>query len=43
MTEDQQTPITVFLLDDHEVVRRGVADVLETDPGISVIGEAKNA
>src|SRR3954465_4340041 len=35
--------ITVFLLDDHEVVRRGVADVLEGDPGISVIGEAKNA
>src|SRR4051812_49612969 len=35
--------ITVFLLDDHEVVRRGVADVLESDPGITVIGEAKNA
>src|SRR3954464_11891146 len=35
--------ITVFLLDDHEVVRRGVADVLEGDPGISVIGGAKNA
>src|SRR4051812_49897883 len=35
--------VRVFLLDDHEVVRRGVADVLESDPGISVIGEAKNA
>src|SRR3954470_18650951 len=35
--------VTVFLLDDHEVVRRGVADVLEGDPGITVIGEAKNA
>src|SRR3954470_17593054 len=35
--------ITVFLPDDHEVGRRGVADVLEGDPGISVIGEAKNA
>ncbi len=35
--------ITVFLLDDHEVVRRGVADVLESDPAITVIGEAKNA
>jgi hypothetical protein len=23
--------IRVFLLDDHEVVRRGIADVLETD------------
>jgi two-component system, NarL family, response regulator DevR len=35
--------ITVFLLDDHEVVRRGVADILEADPEISVIGEGKNA
>ena len=35
--------VTVFLLDDHEVVRRGVAEVLENDPGISVIGEGKNA
>ena len=43
MTSDQQASITVFLLDDHEVVRRGVADVLEGDPGISVIGEGKNA
>jgi DNA-binding NarL/FixJ family response regulator len=27
-------------VDDHEVVRRGVAEVLEDDPGISVAGEA---
>lgn len=40
-TED--VPIRVFLLDDHEVVRRGVADILESDPGITVVGEAKNA
>ena len=32
--------ITVFLVDDHEVVRRGVAEVLEDDPGIVVVGEA---
>jgi two-component system, NarL family, response regulator DevR len=32
--------ITVFLLDDHEVVRRGVRDLIESDGGISVIGEA---
>jgi two-component system, NarL family, response regulator DevR len=32
--------ITVFLVDDHEVVRRGVAEVLEDDPGIAVVGEA---
>ncbi|MCW2510931.1 MAG: DNA-binding response regulator [Modestobacter sp.] len=42
-TDDQRPPIRVFLLDDHEIVRRGVADVLETDPGITVVGEAKNA
>ncbi|MCU1605259.1 MAG: devR 2, partial [Modestobacter sp.] len=42
-TEGQRPPIRVFLLDDHEIVRRGVVDVLETDPGITVVGEAKNA
>jgi DNA-binding NarL/FixJ family response regulator len=40
---DDQGPISVFLLDDHEVVRRGVADVLESDEQITVIGEARNA
>ncbi|AYY14242.1 DNA-binding response regulator [Actinobacteria bacterium YIM 96077] len=35
--------ITVFLLDDHEVVRRGVAAVLENEPDIEVIGEASTA
>ncbi len=42
MAEEPDT-IDVFLLDDHEVVRRGVADVLGADPGIAVVGEAKNA
>ena len=32
--------VRVFLVDDHEVVRRGVAEVLEEDPVISVVGEA---
>ena len=32
--------VRVFLVDDHEVVRRGVAEVLEEDPGLSVTGEA---
>jgi len=32
--------VRVFLVDDHEVVRRGVAEVLEEDPGIVVAGEA---
>jgi len=35
--------IKVFLVDDHEVVRRGVADLLETDPDLTVIGEASSA
>ena len=33
-------PVRVFLVDDHEIVRRGVAEVLEEDPGITVAGEA---
>ena len=33
----------MFLLDDHEVVRRGVRDLLEAEPGITVVGEAGTA
>jgi len=33
-------PIRVFLLDDHEVVRRGVRDLLDDEPDITVAGEA---
>jgi DNA-binding NarL/FixJ family response regulator len=32
--------IGVFLLDDHEIVRRGVRDLLEAEPDIRVVGEA---
>ena len=32
--------IRVFLLDDHEIVRRGVRDLLEAEDDIIVIGEA---
>src|SRR3954447_10686599 len=32
--------VRAFLVDDHEVVRRGVAEVLEDDPGITIAGEA---
>jgi DNA-binding NarL/FixJ family response regulator len=35
--------IGVFLLDDHEVVRRGVRDVLESVADITVVGEAGTA
>jgi two-component system response regulator DevR len=33
-------PTTVVLVDDHELVRRGVAELLEADPDIRVVGEA---
>ncbi|MGW6980488.1 response regulator [Streptomyces sp. NPDC054932] len=36
-------PIKVFLLDDHEVVRRGLRDLLEAEPDITVVGEAGTA
>ncbi|MFF7274943.1 response regulator [Streptomyces griseorubiginosus] len=36
-------PIRVFLLDDHEVVRRGVHDLLNDEPDITVVGEAATA
>jgi DNA-binding NarL/FixJ family response regulator len=34
------TDITVLVLDDHEVVRRGICDVLERAEGVSVVAEA---
>jgi two-component system, NarL family, response regulator DevR len=36
-------PITVFLLDDHEIVRRGIAGLLEAEDDIEVVGEAGTA
>jgi two-component system, NarL family, response regulator DevR len=35
--------IRVFLLDDHEVVRRGIAAALEAESDLSVVGEAGTA
>jgi two-component system response regulator DevR len=32
--------VTVFLVDDHEVVRRGLVDLLASDPELDVIGDA---
>ncbi len=39
----ESAPIKVFLLDDHEIVRRGVRDLLEAEDDITVIGEAGTA
>ncbi|MDY6807481.1 MAG: response regulator transcription factor [Actinomycetota bacterium] len=32
--------ITVFLVDDHEIVRRGLIELIDSDPGLTVVGEA---
>jgi two-component system response regulator DevR len=32
--------IRVFLLDDHEVVRRGLTDLIDAEPDMTVVGEA---
>lgn len=36
-------PIRVFLMDDHELIRRGLRDLLESEPDIVVVGEAGRA
>jgi two-component system response regulator DevR len=33
-------PVRVFLVDDHEIVRRGVADLFEDEPDLEIVGEA---
>ena len=40
---DVPVTIRVFVLDDHEIVRRGVRELLETDSEIEVVGEAGTA
>lgn len=37
------TPTRVFLLDDHEIVRRGVAQLVNAEPDMEVVGEAGSA
>jgi DNA-binding NarL/FixJ family response regulator len=40
---EQAEAVRVFLLDDHEVVRRGISDLLESEPDMEVVGEAGTA
>ncbi len=40
MLQNRERPITVLLVDDHLLVRRGFRRMLEDDPAIQVIGEA---
>jgi len=35
-------PITILIVDDHEVVRKGVRSYLETLPNFHVVGEASS-
>src|SRR5512139_1032978 len=41
--EPSEDTIRVFLMDDHEVVRRGVAALLSAEPDIEIVGEADSA
>jgi DNA-binding NarL/FixJ family response regulator len=34
--------ITVLVVDDHEIVRRGIITLLETEPDIKILGQAEN-
>jgi two-component system, NarL family, response regulator DevR len=40
---EQAEAVRVFLLDDHEVVRRGISDLLDSEPDLEVVGEAGTA
>jgi len=43
-TEDgAQAPVRVYLLDDHELLRRGLREVLEDAGGFEVVGETGSA
>ncbi len=41
--EPAREPIRVFLLDDHEIVRRGIKELLESEGDIVVVGESGSA
>jgi DNA-binding NarL/FixJ family response regulator len=41
--QPDSAPLRVFLLDDHELVRRGVRELLESEGDIEVVGEAASA
>ncbi|NHC22118.1 response regulator transcription factor [Nocardioides sp. IC4_145] len=40
MAEETSTKIRVYLLDDHEIVRRGIRELLESEGDIEVVGES---
>lgn len=42
-SDEVETTIGVFLLDDHEIVRRGVRELLESCADMTIVGEAGTA
>jgi two-component system response regulator DevR len=43
MQPEDSTAIRIFLVDDHEIVRRGLRELLESVPRFEVVGEAGTA
>jgi DNA-binding NarL/FixJ family response regulator len=41
-TRHERHVITVFLVDDHELVRRGVAELIDDEADLSVVGQASS-
>jgi PAS domain S-box-containing protein len=42
IAEDQKTTIRVLLVDDHALFRNGIARLLKNEPGLEIVGEAKD-
>ena len=43
MVGESTADVRVFIVDDHEIVRRGVRDLINSSPGLFVVGEAATA
>jgi two-component system, NarL family, response regulator DevR len=43
VADDDDDPVRVFLLDDHEIVRRGLRELFEAEGDLVVVGEAGTA
>src|SRR5215475_5297654 len=42
MTEPQRDPVRVLCVDDHPLVRKGIAAILANEPTMALVGEADN-
>src|ERR1044072_3887515 len=43
MTDGPSRPLTILVVDDHEVVRQGLSSMLDRRPGFQVVAEAGTA